>query len=119
MSNRKYDIGFEMKFEDKKIITKHTQDVEGAIASVKHLRNVDGGKKQYGYHAARIPQLLLLKWGLEDAGDQLAYLQGKHNKNPDLAKKLAARMNSNEFHEFRIWEGTIAASDMLKEGKHL
>lgn len=119
MSNRKYDIGFNMVKDGNKIITHQTQDCEGAIASVKHLKSVDGGKKQYGYHAARIPQLLLLKWGVEDAGDQLAYLQGRHNKDPQLAKKLAARMNSNEFHEFRIWEGTVAASDMLKEGRKI
>ena len=116
MDNRSYDIALRVKKDGTKIITHQSQDCAPAIESVKTMRHIDGGKKQFGYHAARIPQLLLLKWGVEDAGDQLAYLQGRQNKDPELAKKLAARMNSNEFHEFRIWNGTVAASDMLKEG---
>ena len=100
-----------------KLVVQHSQVVDPAIKQAKIIKDCTDGKTKYGYHAAKIPMTLLMQWGLEDGGDQLVYLQGKHNKNPELAKKLAARMNSNEFHAFRIWEGTVAASDILKEGK--
>ena len=120
MSNRKYD-DTEFKIHgayDKKIVTEHAQDCEGIIKSVKELRETVGNRETAaGYHAARIPRVLLMKWGQEDANDQLAYLQGRHNKDPELAKKLAVRLNSNEFNQFRIWNGNVASSDMLKEGK--
>jgi hypothetical protein len=87
-----------------------------AIKSAKVLKDGITGKKEVGYHAARIPQLLLYKWGLEDAGDQFAYIRGRHNHDPELAKKLAVRLNSSEFNAFRIWDGNIASSDFLKEG---
>jgi hypothetical protein len=119
MRNRNYDIDFEIiAKEGKKFISKATQDCEPAMKSAQALRQVDGGKKQYGYHAARIPQLLLHKWGAEDyPANPLCYLQGLHNRIPELAHKLAARMNSNEFQNFRVWGGHVAASDILKEGK--
>lgn len=116
MSNRKYDIDNKVFLEDKKMIVQHTQDCEAAIEQVKHLKNINGGKSGLGYHAARIPQVLLMEWAYEDCGNKLAYLQGKHNKDPELAKKLAVRLNSNEFNQLRIWDGNIASSDMLKEG---
>jgi hypothetical protein len=119
MTDRKYDIDFASKIENGKLITSQSQDCEPVVRSVQALKHADGGKKQFGYHAARIPQLLLMKWALEDAGDQLAYMQGRQNREPELAKKLAVRLNSNEFHAFRIWEGEVAASDMLKEGNKL
>lgn len=98
------------------IITQHSQDVSGVLRDVQDIKQQTGGKSHLGYHAGKIPMTLMMKWGLEDAGDKLAYLQGKHNKDPDLAKKLAARLNSPEFRAFRIWEGNIAATDFLKEG---
>lgn len=116
MSNRKYDIENKVYVDGDKVVTQHTQDCEQVVKSVNQLRHVDGGKKKYGYHAARIPQVLLMEWALEDAGDKLAYLQGKHNRDPELAKKLAVRLNSNEFQAFRIWNGEVAASDITKEG---
>lgn len=114
--SRKYDIDTKVLKEGNTIHTMQEQDIDPTLESVKHLKKVDGGKKQHGYHAARIPMIALLQWGLEDAGDQLAYLQGKHNRDPELAKKLAIRMNSNEFQNLRVWEGTIGSSDFLKEG---
>jgi hypothetical protein len=117
MKNRQYnDIENKITFDDGKVITEQTQDCDHIVKSVKALKDEDGGKKGFGYHAARIPMVLLLKWAQEDCGDQLAYLQGKHNKEPWLARKLAARMNSSEFRDFRVWEGNVSASDMLKEG---
>ena len=73
-------------------------------------------KTEFGYHAAKIPMVELLKWGVEDCGDQLAYLQGRQHRDPELAKKLAIRLNSDEFKLLRVWDGDIASSDFLKEG---
>lgn len=99
-----------------KIITQTVQDCEGTIKEAKRDRDQFGGKGSMGYHAAKIPRVLLHQWGLEDCPpNPLCYLQGKHNKDPELAKKLAIRLNSNEFNMFRIWEGTVASSDILKE----
>lgn len=110
------DTGIQLHKDGSKIVVEQSQDCESAINGAKMLKNINGGKTGIGYHAARIPMVLLMKWGMEDTGDQLAYLQGRQNKDPELAKKLAYRMNSNEFKSFRIWEGEVAASDMLKEG---
>jgi hypothetical protein len=117
--SRNYDINTHVQKDGKKLIATSSQDVTGLIQSVKDLKHLDGGKKELGYHAARIPMLLLYKWGAEDANDQFAYVRGRHNREPELAKKLSIRLNSNEFHQFRIWEGNVAASDMLKEGNKL
>jgi hypothetical protein len=117
--SRNYDIDVNVKTDGKKVIASSSQDCTGLIQSVKDLKHVDGGKKALGYHAARIPMLLLYKWGAEDANDQFAYVRGRHNREPELAKLLAIRLNSNEFHQFRIWEGNVAASDMLKEGNKI
>jgi hypothetical protein len=115
----RYDIDSRIFKQDDKIITHQSQDCTEAIKSAKVIRDVNGGKSQLGYYAAKIPMVMLLQWGQEDAGDQMAYLQGRHNKDPELAKKLAYRMNSNEFNALRVWEGNVAASDIMKEGnKH-
>jgi hypothetical protein len=116
---RSYDIDVNVKTDGKNVIASSSQDCTDLIQSVKDLKHVDGGKKELGYHAARIPMLLLYKWGAEDANDQFAYIRGGHNRDPELAKKLSIRLNSNEFHQFRIWEGNVAASDMLKEGNKI
>ena len=119
MTDRNYDIDLKMFKDGKKIITHQSQDCDKALQEIKELREVSNGKTEYGYHVAKIPMLFFYQWGLEDAGDQFAYIQGRHNKDPELAKKLAIRLNSNEFNQLRIWDGTIASSDMLKEGnKH-
>lgn len=120
MSDRKYDVDLKVKKQGSTIITEQSQDVDPSIRSAKAIKDATGGKTKEGmYHAARIPQIMLLKWGMEDAGDQLAYLQGKHNKDPDLAKKFAMRLNSSEFNAFRIWGGHVAASDITKEANKL
>lgn len=117
MNNRKYDDTATKIIKDgSKLHTLHSQDSTATVEHIKQLRHINGGKTEYGYHAAKLPMTALMEWAQEDCGDHLAYLQGKHNRNPELAKKLAARMNSNEFQDFRIWNGTVAASDMLKEG---
>jgi len=117
MSRNYDDTSFKIHGKDgNKIITEQSQNVDHAINGAKAIKDIHGGKTEFGYHAAKIPMVLLLKWGVEDCGDQLAYLQGRHHKDPELAKKLAIRLNSNEFKQFRIWDGELASSDMLKEG---
>jgi hypothetical protein len=119
MSKRKYDVDNRVFFEEGKIISHKSQDVDPTLRSVQAIKHENGGRIGGMVHAARIPQLVLMQWGVEDAGDQNAYLQGRHNKDPELAIKFSARLNSNEFNLFRIWEGNVAASDMLKEGDKL
>ena len=112
MSRNYDDTSFDIvDTNGKSLITKQSQSADHAINGAKAIKEINGGKSEFGYHAAKIPMVLLLKWGVEDCGDQLAYLQGRHHKDPDLAKKLAVRLNSNEFKQFRIWEGELASSD--------
>ena len=119
MSKRNYDIDFASKLEGNKLITHHSQDCQVQVDQVEQLKKVDGGNKSFGKHVARIPQVLFMQWGLEDAGDKLAYLQGRHNNDPELARKLAIRLNSNEFQALRVWEGDISSTDIVKEGNKI
>ena len=115
---KNYDVDTRAVFADGKLHVEQSQDVEPTLNSIRAIKD-SGVVGKDTKHVARVPQVLFMKWGLEDAGDQRAYLQGRHNKDPELAAKLAARLNSNEFHQFRIWEGTVSKSDMLKEGNKL
>lgn len=117
MSRQYDDTSFDIvDTNGKKFVTKQSQDCEHAVNGAKAIKEIHGGKTEFGYHAAKIPMVMLLKWAAEDCGDQLAYLQGRHHKDPELAKKLAIRLNSDEFQQLRIWDGDIASSDFLKEG---
>jgi len=110
------DVDSKKIVDGDKLHVNYSQDVTPTLESVRQARDLDGGVKEEGRFVARVPQSLFMQWGLEDAGDMLAYLQGRHNQDPELAAKLAMRLNSNEFNMFRVWEGRIATSDIIKEG---
>ena len=119
MLNRKYDDTVTiLKKDGTKYLTNTVQDCEGILKEVRKAKDINGGRGDLGYKAASIPQVMLHRWGAEDCPtDPLCYFKGRQNRDPELAKKLAKRLNSSEFRDFRIWEGTVASSDFLKEGK--
>lgn len=115
MSQRNYDISTGVLREGNTMHVQHSQDVDPTLKSIQQIKDKgDVGKDMK--HVARIPQMLFMQWAYEDCGDKMAYLEGRHNKDPELALKLAARLNSNEFKAFRIWEGNVSTSDFVKEG---
>ena len=120
MTKNKYDVSTDnMALQDGKLHTKQSQDVDPTLKSIQLLKDSGQALSKDTKHVARVPQILFMQWGQEDAGDPKAYLQGRHNRDPELARKLAARLNSNEFKAFRLWDGKIASSDIIKEGNKI
>lgn len=113
--SRQYNVDISAKVEGKNLVTHQSQDADSAINGARELKKIDGGNKQEGKHVAKIPILLLYKWAFEDCGDQFAYIQGKHSKDPDLAAKFMRRINSVENRDFRVWEGNLGISDLIKK----
>ena len=112
----KYDVTNRAKIEGNTLHVNHSQEADSAILGAKAIKEKTGGKSELGYHVGKFPVTIFMQWALEDCGDKLAYLQGRHNHDPELARKFAARLNSAEFQAFRIWNGNVGASDILKEG---
>ena len=112
--SRNYNIDIKSVVKDNQIHTTQSQDADSAINGARELKKIDGGNKQEGKHVAKIPILLLYKWAKEDCGDQFAYVRGRHSKEPDLAAKFMRRLNSMDNKDFRIWDGKLAVSDIIK-----
>lgn len=114
-----YDVDNTIHHTGDKVVVEHSQDCQATIDSIAVAKAQGLGDRGGMKLAARIPQVLFMQWAYEDCGDKLAYLQGKHNRDPELARKLAIRLNSQEFQQLRVWEGNIAASDMTKTGNKM
>ena len=114
MMSRKYNVNLQTKVVDNSIQAHSSQDADSAINGARELKKIDGGNKQEGKHVAKIPILLLYKWAQEDCGDQFAYIRGRHSKEPELAAKFMRRLNSMDNKDFRVWDGRLAVSDIIK-----
>lgn len=80
-------------FDDDGNLTVNTaQDVEAVLEANKAQSNEITNKSDDMWHAARIPTVVQLKWLLEEGLDIY---------NPEHAKRVAAKLNSNEWRHLR------------------
>lgn len=84
---------------DKSFTIHQTQDCQKAIDTIKEVRNsAQAGFKGEMHHMASIPLLLWEKWTIEFGSDP---------GHPSNAKKLKAKLNSNEWQALRVKEGRM------------
>ena len=89
-------------------------DVTGLLTENKDMR--ENGKQREGMKlAARVDMASIMRWGNEDFKDPNVYFTGRSKTDPDVAAKLARRLNMVENKNFRIWEGNIGKSDILSK----
>lgn len=76
------------------------QNIEGHLAINRALANANGKRmiSEYANPVASIPAIVQVKWLIEEGWDCT------HTHDPDIQKKLKAKLNSNEYRYLRTSE---------------